>query len=222
MHYFINRFCFFFLDMDMKVRTLSLWFKHTNCYVIGNEKECIVVDPGSRDENDISLVLDAVGSRSLLAVIATHGHYDHILGISHLNPRKVIISPKDYSIIEELNRKIFRLRRENVIPGKAVELSEEKHYDFNGIGFEIINTPGHTPGGICLLFDGFIITGDTLFRHAYGRTDLFGGDEEEMMRSLCKLAGLSPGLRVFPGHGEKTTMSYEKEWIERLLSKPGA
>jgi glyoxylase-like metal-dependent hydrolase (beta-lactamase superfamily II) len=75
--------------------------------------------------------------------------------------------------------------------------------------FKVLHTPGHTKGSICLLFDGFLITGDTLFAGTVGRTDLDGGSSEEMFVSLSKLKKLNPSLVIYPGHGIETTLANE-------------
>ena len=87
-----------------------------------------------------------------------------------------------------------------------------------GISFQVIHTPGHTPGGICLYCkdEGLLFVGDTLFAGAWGRTDLPGGDAEAMVESLSRLATLEDGLTVLPGHGGQTTIGREKPWLQMV------
>ena len=108
----------------------------------------------------------------------------------------------------------FAIQRNLLIPKTIISFKE-----FMKIGsfeFRVIHTPGHTKGSVCFLFDKFIITGDTLFQGTYGRTDLPGGSHKEIVQSLQILNSLNQKLIVYPGHGPKTSISDEKEWILRL------
>jgi len=100
----------------------------------------------------------------------------------------------------------------------AVDLAEGGRIKFGGIELEVLHTPGHTEGSVTLVerTAGLVFTGDTLFAGGWGRTDLPGGSEEQIVASLSRLAGLPGGLRVFPGHGAATTMANERPWLEQV------
>jgi glyoxylase-like metal-dependent hydrolase (beta-lactamase superfamily II) len=100
----------------------------------------------------------------------------------------------------------------------AVDLAEGGRIKFGDIDLEVLHTPGHTEGSVCLrnAADKLLIAGDTLFSGSWGRTDLPGGSAEQMAESLARLADLDPGLRVLPGHGETTTVADELPWLERV------
>ncbi|MGZ6268253.1 MAG: MBL fold metallo-hydrolase, partial [Candidatus Limnocylindrales bacterium] len=98
----------------------------------------------------------------------------------------------------------------------AVDLAEGGRVKFGEIDLEVLHTPGHTEGSVCLLdrTTGLLLSGDTLFARSWGRTDLPGGSEEQMAESLSRLAGLDERLRVLPGHGPATTIEAERHWLE--------
>src|SRR4029450_11794579 len=98
----------------------------------------------------------------------------------------------------------------------AVELAEGGTVSFGSVRLEVLHTPGHTEGSVCLLDreTGLLISGDTLFSGAWGRTDLPGGSDAAMVESLTRLSRLEPSLRVLPGHGSTTTIERERPWLD--------
>ncbi|GHT39398.1 hypothetical protein AGMMS49593_10140 [Endomicrobiia bacterium] len=96
-------------------------------------------------------------------------------------------------------------------------LEDNQKVKLSFASFKVMHTPGHTKGGICLLFDGFLITGDTLFAGTIGRTDFDGGDYEEMTSSLSKIKNLDPSLIIYPGHGSSTTLANELRYNQYLI-----
>ena len=104
----------------------------------------------------------------------------------------------------------------------AVELAEGGRIVFGAIDLEVLHTPGHTEGSVCLLAreSGVLLSGDTLFAGAWGRTDLAGGSEAAMAESLARLARLEPSLSVLPGHGATTTIELERSWLD-LIARQG-
>ncbi len=103
----------------------------------------------------------------------------------------------------------------------AVELAEGGFVRFGGIRLEVVHTPGHTEGSVCLLApdDGVLMSGDTLFAGGWGRVDLPGGSPEAMAESIARLAGLEDRLRVLPGHGPETTIRRERAWMDLVASE---
>lgn len=184
----------------------------SNCYIIGDAGEAAVIDPGVEPEEIVS-ILD-VQKLTLKYIILTHAHIDHILHMEELlgtRGGKVAIHDEDAlllgnpmlngAVLFGLNRS-FREADLRVKDGDSLELG--------GIQLEIIHTPGHTPGSMCVKADGCIFTGDTLFKLGVGRTDLGAGDQTRLMDSLKKLMKLDDSLKVYPGHGSATDIGYEK------------
>ena len=182
-------------------------------YIIGDErtKEAVVVDAGW-DIEKLIIIVDKEKLR-INKIILTHSHYDHIQKVDEL-------ASKTGSIIyfhEEDYNEIKRFIKNPTI--KIDKLKNNDEIKIGNIKIKIIHTPGHTPGAICLLFDRKLITGDTLFVNAIGRTDLAGGDSIKLFESLQKLKKLDDDVEVYPGHdygevpfstigGEKKTNPY--------------
>lgn len=196
-------------------------------YIIGdkNSKEAVVVDAGW--EADKLIEIAKKENLQIKKIILTHSHYDHIQKVDELASKtnaEVYFHEDDYneikSIIKNPNIKIHKLKNnDEIYVGK--------------IKIKVIHTPGHTPGAICLLAGNKLITGDTLFVNAIGRTDLAGGDSLKLFESLQKLKKLDDKIEVYPGHdygdipfstigGEKKANPYFKcESKEQFLSLLG-
>lgn len=180
----------------MEIKTLKVGELKTNCYIVSEGKEALVIDPGF----EVEKILKELTGLKVKAVLLTHGHYDHVTSAFELNA-PVWIGEKDEDLM------VFSTKR------KADRLLK----DGEQIGdFKVIFTPGHTPGGICLYNEKekVIFTGDTLFAGDYGRTDLPGSSEAEMIASLKKLLQLPPETKVFPGHGGPTTIGDEQNLLQ--------
>ncbi len=161
----------------------------TNCYIIKDKGESCIIDPGAQPER----ILENIEGR-VKYIINTHGHIDHIgadLKIREKTQAKILIHPLDAPLL----------------PIKPDILLEEGDViDIGGINLKVLHTPGHTQGSISLLGEDFIITGDTLFRDGIGRTDLPGGSEEDIFKSLERLKKyLRKGMVIYPGHGDVAT-----------------
>jgi len=189
----------------------------SNVYIVASNGEGVVIDCGCPPEK----ILEIAQSREieLKHVIITHGHFDHIYYIDQL--RDLINSPvhiheKDAVCLSDpfLNglahfpvQGSFTFRpADNLLrDGDVIECS--------GLSFKIIHTPGHTKGGICILVENALFTGDTLFNASIGRTDFPGGSMDEIIRSIKgKLYTLPDDTNVYPGHGITTTICYEKKY----------
>lgn len=185
----------------------------TNCYVVSNNGECVVIDPGF-DFNNTALKIKEM--YQVKAVLITHGHCDHIDGIRYFdcpiyisNLDKKFIFDASYNLYAEVGMKCpynqnSKLNIITVKDGDILELIGKK--------FKVIETPGHTKGSVCYYYDSKLLSGDTLFRESVGRTDFPTGDMVDMRNSLKKLFELIPdNTDVYPGHNEKTTMKYERQ-----------
>jgi glyoxylase-like metal-dependent hydrolase (beta-lactamase superfamily II) len=198
----------------MNIKTLSVGPFEVNCSIVWNDtNQALVIDPGS-DAVDIETVLGQ-NKLSVAAYLLTHGHADHLSALAELHsehPAPVVIHAEDFK---------WAFHPQNQIPpyySAPAKLDAEfihpeitKRLDFANMEIRCIETPGHTPGGICYFFEkqNAIFTGDTLFKGACGRTDLSVGDAKALAKSLRKLTELPNNVAVYTGHGESTTIGHE-------------
>ncbi|WP_069806427.1 MBL fold metallo-hydrolase [Vulcanisaeta thermophila] len=182
----------------------------TNCYLVCEGNECVIVDPGDEAE----LILRALGARHVLGIVATHGHFDHVNAaldlVSRLNV-PLYMHRSDWELFQELNRIATEWGfRVNPLVDKPTFIDEGFELPLN---LRVMHTPGHTPGSVSIVGNGFVMTGDTLFSGSVGRTDLPGGDPELLRESVCRLYKELPNnFIVYPGHGPTTTIEYELEY----------
>ena len=197
----------------MFLKRLMTGMFSSNCYILGNAGEAAVIDPGV-EFGEVRAILEEQGL-ILKYIILTHAHIDHILQMEELRSNcggKTVIHEEDAPLLGDpmLNgAAIFGLRRTF---GKAdLTVKAGDSLDLVGLQLEILHTPGHTPGSMCIKVENCLFTGDTLFRQGVGRTDLGAGDHDKLMLSLKELIKLDDGLEVHPGHGSATTIGYERE-----------
>ena len=200
----------------MIIERLQLGIYGTNCYIIGCDttKEAIVIDPGGEPEeilykaNDLGLKIKYIA--------LTHGHGDHIGGLIELRNETgapVLIHKEDEELLVNakmnLSEQISR-RKIEVTPDRY--LDEGTALNVGKLDFEVIHTPGHTKGSVCLKVQDNIFSGDTLFAGSIGRTDLYGGSYDNIIASINnKLMIYDDNDKVFPGHGPASTIGKEKE-----------
>lgn len=169
----------------------------TNCYLLADakSKRCTIIDPGG----DSPLIKEHLKSKKITPsfIINTHGHPDHIMSNGEFD-LPIYIHKDDAKALAGLH------------PDKL--LNDGDRIQLENLTIDIIHTPGHTPGSICLLCDDLLFSGDTLFASGVGRTDLPGGSENQLINSIKnKLFILNGGIKVYPGHGPETTIGKEKE-----------
>jgi glyoxylase-like metal-dependent hydrolase (beta-lactamase superfamily II) len=173
-----------------------------NCYVVREDERITIIDPGY----GVSTELAAFEDKKHLRALLTHGHADHIFDLDQIETDEIIIHPMDKPMLLDAEKSFLNLFGKNalLLGGKKV-LSTEVLRD----RWKCLHTPGHTEGSCCFLFDErFLFSGDTVFSASVGRTDLPGGDHDQMTSSINRLKELftkMPDLIVFPGHGRQTT-----------------
>jgi len=187
-----------------------------NCYLYAcpRTKEAVIIDPGDEAER----ILAAIKELEILPkyIINTHGHIDHICAIdaiSEVYPIPLAIHSADvYMYTDERSAAMFGRTAPLVKRKPDILLKEGDRITFGTLALDVLHTPGHTPGGVCLVSQSYcVFSGDTLFYRSIGRTDLPGGNYEQIITSIReKLYPLDEDLVVFPGHGEPTTIIEEK------------
>ena len=194
---------------------IKLPLKNNN-YVIADDqtKEAILVDCSHADD-EIMNWLQQQGF-SLKYILLTHGHFDHVLGVNYYKKHYGIESylyKADIPLLDRVNEytKMLNFPEVEMPVVKAFDLGAS--FKIGQYPIEIIETPGHTQGGVCYLIDGNLFSGDTLFHGTCGRTDLQESDEEKMQKSLATLFQKLPDeVAVYPGHGAPTTIGHER-WL---------
>ena len=190
-----------------------------NCWFLVNEarKEALVFDPGDEAER-IRSYAEQKGWK-IAGILLTHGHADHMGGAEEL---KRLTEAEIYALAEEepllkngkTNLSVYIMRR--VITMEADEyVRDGQELTLSGIRLKVLRTPGHTPGGCCFYCEeaGCVFAGDTLFQGSVGRSDFPGGSMSELVRSVKeKLFLLPDDTKVYPGHGEETTIAFEKQY----------
>ena len=202
--------------MSLKVTRIVTGPLQENCYIVQQNHNALIIDPGS----DGHKIKEYIFNHSLTprAILLTHAHFDHIGAVEEL--RRDYHIPVYMNELEEewLNNPELNLssqmERQPVICQPAEFNLTINHCSrcLGDIAFEMIPTPGHTIGGTCYLFDDFIMTGDTLFKHSIGRCDFPSGNYDELINSIkTKLFTLDDSLTIYPGHGEASTIGEEKQ-----------
>jgi len=186
----------------MVIKQIAIGYMDNFSYIIGceNTRQALVIDPGS-DVDQIVSIAQKEGLE-IVTIVNTHGHGDHTAGNAALKGRTGA-----RVVIHELDGDRY--------PAAEVQLSNEKTLQLGDIALDVIHTPGHTPGGICLHAQGNLFTGDTLFVGDSGRTDLAGGDRPTLGKSIRRLMELPDDTVVWPGHDYGPTPSSTIGWEKR-------
>lgn len=197
----------------MTIRCLPLGALQANCYLLSDEEGATaVIDPG--DEAGTILETVRAGELAVEAILLTHAHFDHILAADELRRETgapVYVYETDAPALADPRRNLTVLAKGGAGPLRADHLLKDgEELRVGRLAVSVLHTPGHTPGSCCFLCGDALFSGDTLFAGSIGRTDFPGGDDQAMAASLRMLAALEPGIRVFPGHGESTTLSKER------------
>jgi hydroxyacylglutathione hydrolase len=200
----------------MILETLTVGPLGVNCYLVGDDKtrETIVIDPGGNARE----ILDTLRHGRLvpIAIIATHAHFDHLLALDEVRaqtraPFLIYVDEAELLTNAQIGARLFGFSLPQPAPADRL-LRDGDDVRTGSLVFKVLHTPGHSPGGMCLLGDQCVFVGDTLFQGGIGRVDLPGGDYATLMRSIRdKLLTLPDATIVYPGHGAATTIGAERQ-----------
>lgn len=169
----------------MKVKTVVTGYLDENCYILSDNGNCLIVDPG----DEYNKIKEAIGDDNVLGVLITHSHFDHIGALRNFLTKRSI--------------KIF----------KRSNLEENKEYKVENFKFKCIYTPGHSKDSVTFYFedDKTMFVGDFIFKESMGRTDFPGGSDTDMQESINKILNYPTDTILYPGHYDNTTLEYEKK-----------
>lgn len=193
----------------MDIKRIAVGLLGTNCYIITDNGLACIIDPGA----DCDKILSEIKGLKVDKIVLTHGHFDHFMAAEKLKEKTgapIYISEEDSEKLSDYRKSLYDIMGvgsdgfisagPDFFLAETVELCNNK--------FEVIKTPGHSEGSVCLLFDKILFSGDTLFKRSIGRYDR--GSYDHLMRSLWNLMLLDDDITVLPGHGEATTIGDER------------
>lgn len=201
--------------MPINIQKVSCGLLQENCYIVQAEgrDDCVVIDPG----DDYPRLKAAIGDRRVGAVLLTHGHFDHIMAAGNMAgdfDAPVYVGAADVEMLGDAEKSgyagMMGIPRADWTPIEAAPYGDA--LSVCGMDFAVLPTPGHSRGSVCLYLEGegVLFSGDTMFRAGYGRLDLYGGNMRAMIDSLKVLFALPQAVKVYPGHGEATTIGEER------------
>jgi len=205
-------------ETNMHVTTIPVGMLGTNCYLLTSKSgNCIVIDPGAQPDK----LIQVIEQRELKPkyILLTHGHYDHIGGVKKLMQRypeiEMYISEGDAEVLTDpakSNAVSRGMAPEDAYFDEVSTAKEGDTFTLDELTVGVLETPGHTKGGLTFVCGELMFTGDTLFRGDVGRTDLYGGSYQVLKQSLAKLCAQPGDYTVYPGHGDSSTLEYERKF----------
>jgi hydroxyacylglutathione hydrolase len=204
--------------LEIKNFTVNPLFE--NCYVVSDDtKECVIIDCGAYNEKERQAIKDYINDNNLRPkhLIQTHGHIDHCIGNGFIAKEYGLypeVHVNDQPLMEKLPMQseiIFGKPLVNNLPHVGKYFTDKDIIQFGNHTFSIIETPGHSPGGVFFYCkeENVSFSGDTLFKGSIGRTDFMGGSMFQIIQSLRTICQLDDDIKVYPGHGESSTIGYE-------------
>ncbi|MBV6340396.1 MBL fold metallo-hydrolase [Candidatus Magnetobacterium casense] len=212
--------------MGIEVKRIVVGSLEVNCYLLIDEqsREAVVIDPGDEPDRILSFVEEGIGgsggsggsSIALKRIVCTHTHFDHIGAVPELKEatKAELIFHAAETTTYESSRDMAAFWGFSIdhLPRPDRYVAEGDVIKLGDIPLEVMHTPGHTPGSICLYIKGLLISGDTLFSGSVGRTDLPGGSLTDLKSSFRRLMKLPPLTQVLPGHGPHSTIADELKY----------
>ncbi len=203
-------------DRTMNLHTMPLGPLGTNCYIVYGTEEALIVDPGG----DAEKVTQFLTRHHItpIAILLTHAHFDHIGAVDELRKKydiDVFLHELEASWLEDPSKNGSLLfTQQKVQTEKPDQFLYPKKMQLGEFSFNVLHTPGHSPGSVSFVFtkEQFVISGDVLFQQGIGRTDLPGGDYQQLEKSIKEiLYTLDGSFTVYPGHGPETNIEFEKK-----------
>jgi glyoxylase-like metal-dependent hydrolase (beta-lactamase superfamily II) len=199
----------------MRIKTFQLGELNANCYLVETAPgRCVAIDIGGSPRMFLEYL--KMQRLNLTKILLTHGHFDHIGGVEEVRTAtgaEVYIHESDAHMLSSSSASLHSAM--SIMPFTPVtdytSLKGDCYINDGDCSFHVLHTPGHTHGSVCYIVNDVMFSGDTLFCCSVGRTDFPGGDAHYMMQSMELLASLEDDYKVYPGHNENTTLSYEKQ-----------
>lgn len=184
----------------------------TNCYIAGTDTDAVIIDPASGTPDDIEIITSLVAGRRVHGILITHGHFDHIAGLSAAREHyraPVYVHTADARMLIEAGLNLSAAFGLSITSAAAEHtLSDGAVFTLGNMTFTLLHTPGHTAGSSCYAVEDVLFCGDTLFAHGIGRTDLPGGNTEQIFASIKeRLYTLPPDTHCYPGHDNDFTIA---------------
>ena len=207
----------------MTIHTFALGQMQANCYLLEEAGKCLLIDPA----DSADFILEKIQSKNLelVGIVATHGHFDHIMAVGEIQlsyPHLSLhIHKKDEFLLTRLAETAEHFLGYNpmVMPVRLKAALTPGSFSIAPFSFDVLFTPGHTPGSCCIHFksDNILFTGDTLFQGGIGRYDFSYSDKGELKKSLQKILKLPGETIIYPGHGEESRIEYEQEVLNTFF-----